>query len=114
MSVSAPSLSAPTSVSRSQLLLGLSLPCWFQGRSWKELGDHLGGQPQALQKGSRAKHNIRLLKMWIVNTSITGQNTVATRPQPSCSSGRGHASGCPWIWDGPSSTGTGHRLVCFP
>ena len=23
--------------------------------------------------------------MWIVNTSITGQNTVATRPQPSCS-----------------------------
>lgn len=63
---------------------GLSLPSSFQGRRWKELGDHLGGQPQALQKGSRAKHNIRLLKMWIVNTSITGQNTAATRPQPSC------------------------------
>lgn len=41
----------------------VSLPSSFQGRSWKELEDHLGGKPQALQKGSGAKHNIRLLKM---------------------------------------------------
>lgn len=93
---------------------GLSLsPQLIPGQRWKELGDHLGGQPRGLQKGSRAKHNIRLLKMWIVNTSVTGQNTVATGPQPSCFAPVAAPPAAPGSGMAPRSTGTGTGRV-FP